>query len=43
MCTGNNISNLVILVIPNHFANKGVNNVAKNNTTISPTLLDSKN
>ena len=30
-------------VIPNHLLNNGVNNVAKNNTIISPTLLESKN
>ena len=29
--------------IPNHLANSGVSIVAKNNTTISPTLLDNRN
>ena len=29
MCIGNNISKLFMSVIPNHFANSGVNNVAK--------------
>ena len=40
---GNNISKLLMSVIPNHLLNNGVNNVAKNNTIISPTLLESKN
>ena len=40
---GSNISKWEISVIPNQFANNGVHNVAKNRTTISPTLLESKN
>ena len=45
ICTGNKTSNSLIYsdVIPNLLANTGVNNIAKNNTTISPTLLDNKN
>ena len=43
MCIGNSISKCAISVIPNQFANNGVHSVAKNSTTISPTLLDNKN
>ena len=43
MCIGSNISKCVMSVIPNQLANNGVNNVAKNKTTISPILLDNKN
>ena len=45
ICTGNNTSNWFIYssVIPKWLANIGVNNIAKNKTTISPTLLDNKN